>query len=229
MYIDTSDFASLKEIIFKEGNIESIEDLKDHTNYKNLSYDRFFGVIDNVISSANEEDKAYFVKLKEAFEYCRNYKDTEVTLEKLDGVRAALSRKQSECDRIKTKNMVRSVYRFGRFHQRMVAYDPPMKAMVAYTVYCVILAGVFFLLWLKGSKDMSSLPYPMGFIALLWLYGFLTAALKLKPYEAACDKELEISKKYSELTPKINEFEDKAAAYKREAYMCYRDLNKMGR
>lgn len=231
MYIDTSDFASLKEIIFKEGGISDINDLKSHENYANLDYVNFFESIDKVISAAKEEDKAYFTKLKETMEYCRDYTDAAATLEKLENEKRTLSRKQDECSDIKSRNTVKSVYVFRINHRtiaRKTAYDSPKSAMIAVCVYSLILAALALLIVFAGNASITLLPVLMFLIAIYWLVGFIESASKLGPYEDACDEEIELFKKCGELAPKIQEADEKVTYLKREAYMRYRDLNKSG-
>ena len=231
MYIDTSDFASLKEIIFKEGGIKDINDLKSHENYVNLDYVNFFERIDKVISAAKEEDKAYFTKLKETMGYCRDYTDAAATLEKLENEKRTLSRKQDECSDIKSRNTVKSVYVFRINHRtiaRKTAYDSPKSAMIAVCVYSLILAALALLIVFAGNASITLLPVLMFLIAIYWLVGFIESASKLGPYEDACDEEIELFKKCGELAPKIQEADEKVTYLKREAYMCYRDLNKSG-
>ena len=142
------------------------------------------------------------------------------------------ARKQDECSDIKSQNTVKSVYVF-RIHRRriaaMEAYDSPKNAMIAVNVYAAILAALVLLFVFVGSGKMSMLPMLLGIIALYWFIGFIESAAKAGPYEDASEEEIELSKKCSELAPKLREADEKVTELKREAYMCYRDLNKMGR
>ncbi len=231
MSMKTNDLAELKSFIFNKGNIHDLEDLKYHENYANLDYVNFFESIDKVISAAKEEDKAYFTKLKETMEYCRDYTDAAATLEKLENEKRTLSRKQDECSDIKSRNTVKSVYVFRINHRtiaRKTAYDSPKSAMIAVCVYSLILAALALLIVFAGNASITLLPVLMFLIAIYWLVGFIESASKLGPYEDACDEEIELFKKCGELAPKIQEADEKVTYLKREAYMCYRDLNKSG-
>lgn len=228
MHIETNDFASLKEIIFKEVGIKDIDDLKSHENYRKFDYVRFFECIDDVIGAAKEEDKAYFAKLKEAMDHCRDYSDIASTLEELDNEKSIILREQSECSSVKNKNMVRSVFKSGMgvLNIGKVVYDTPKTSLIANSVFYAIAAVAVLLLVIVGNGNMSRLPLPMFILAGFWLVNFIEVARKLGPYEDACEKEAELSEKYSKLTSKINETEDKGASSKKEAYICYRDLSK---
>jgi len=229
MYIDTNDFASLKEIIFKEGGIKDINDLKSHENYANLDYVNFFDTIDKVISAAEPEDKEYFKNLKSAFEKCKEYQETADELAELEKERSGLSAERSECDKIKSKNTVKTVYRLGVFHSRRLVEEPPKDALRNSLLTGVVDAlMIAFLL----SKGVHHSQYGSGLIVvliMLWGLRFINIVSKYKPYYDACAKEEELSKKYDELTPGIDALDEKVSSLKREAHLAYREVFLMRR
>ena len=228
MSIDTSDFASLKEIIFKEGGIKDIDDLKSHESYANLDYVRFFDTIDKVISAAEPEDKEYFIKLKDLFERCKAYQDTADDLGKIEDERKALSAERSKCDKIKNKSTVKTVYRLGIFGRRHVEEDPG-SALKNHLASGVLFALMIAFLVVKGVSRSTNGSLIICLIILFWGITMIDIIRKIKPYYEACDKEEELAKKYSELTPGIEELEEKATLLKREAHLAYREVFLMRR